>query len=187
MCRTEFVVPLLNHFHAQMKQFVSRVQSVGVDYPRLPMSTSLKTERRTRVDRQRSTTNRSRADFRSAHAMGAFPQESAGKQNFNYCNESYRRGTESVAFVWSLQEFVLASSVELIYHRRDSTVCFAVVERATINRAGRISEQKVCHLNNNNDEIKEESQRLMINFLVTWTDHLLRTWKTANAFIETEI
>lgn len=72
---------------------------------------------------------------------GDFPQESVGKQNFNYCNESYRRGTESVAFVWSQQECVLASNVELIYHQPDGTVWFAVAERETRNRPGRISEQ----------------------------------------------
>lgn len=63
MRRTAFVVPLLNHFHAQMKQFVSRVQSVGADYLRLPMSTSIKIERKELVNHQRSDADRSRACF----------------------------------------------------------------------------------------------------------------------------
>lgn len=95
---------------------------------------------------------------------GDFLQKSVGKQNFNYCNESYRRGTESIAFVWSQQECVLASNVELIYHQLDGTVWFAVVEREIRNRAGGISEQnplnvnfkfsnylQVSHHNNNKD------------------------------------
>lgn len=95
---------------------------------------------------------------------GDFPQKSVGKHNFNYCNESYRRGTESVAFVWSQHECVLASNAELIYHQPDGTVWYAVVERAIRNSAGRRSEQnpqnvkfrfsnylQVCHPHNNHD------------------------------------
>lgn len=63
MRRTAFVVPLLNHFHAQMKQFVSRVQSVDADYLRLPMSTSIKIERKELVNQRISNADRSLADF----------------------------------------------------------------------------------------------------------------------------
>lgn len=63
MRHAAFVVPLLNHFHAQMKQFVSRVQSVGADYPRLSMSTSIQMERNELINRRRSNGDRSLADF----------------------------------------------------------------------------------------------------------------------------
>ena len=44
------------------------------------------------------------------------------KQNFNYCNESFWRGIESVAFVWSQREPILASSAVVIHHQRGNTV-----------------------------------------------------------------
>lgn len=44
-------------------------------------------------------------------------------RNFNYCNESFWRGIESAAFVWSQQELILASSYMVIHHQLNNTVC----------------------------------------------------------------
>lgn len=45
------------------------------------------------------------------------------KQNFNYSNESFWRGIENVAFVWSQPELILASSTVVIHHQLNNTVC----------------------------------------------------------------
>lgn len=45
------------------------------------------------------------------------------KQNFNYCNESFWRGIENVAFVWSQPELILASNTLVIHHRLNNTAC----------------------------------------------------------------
>lgn len=44
------------------------------------------------------------------------------KQNFNYCNESFWRGIERVAFVWSQLKFILAPSAMVIHHQPNNTV-----------------------------------------------------------------
>lgn len=44
------------------------------------------------------------------------------KQNFNYCNESFQRGIESVALVWSRRELILVPSTGVIHHLPNNTV-----------------------------------------------------------------
>lgn len=51
------------------------------------------------------------------------PGKNVGKQNFNYCNESFWRAGESVAFVWSQQELILAGSCTAIHHEWNNAAC----------------------------------------------------------------
>lgn len=56
-------------------------------------------------------------------ASREFRGKTVGKQNFNYCNESFWRAGESVAFVWSQQELILAGSRAAIHHERNNAAC----------------------------------------------------------------
>lgn len=106
-----------------MKQFVSQSAICWSWLSKLVMSTSIKTEYQSSHPLLMPTVLR--------HALFLLRiwndceewllWKNVRKQNFNYCNESFWRGIESVAFVWSQRELILASSTMVIRHRLNNT------------------------------------------------------------------
>lgn len=107
-----------------MKQFVSRSAICWSWLSKLVMSTSIKIENQSRrallmpMELQQPLFLLSISNDCEERLLW----KNVRKQNFNYCNESFWRGIESVAFVWSQQELILASSAMVIHHQRNNTV-----------------------------------------------------------------
>lgn len=120
-----FVILLLNHFHAQMKLFVSQCTICWSWLSKLVMSTPIK------IENQSSHPLLMPIELQRALFLLRIWNEckhwllwkNVRKQNFNYCNESFWRGIERVAFVWSRPELILASSTMVIHHQLNNTVC----------------------------------------------------------------
>lgn len=92
------------------------------------------------------------------------------KQNFNYCNESFWRGIESVAFVWSRRELILASSAVVIHHQLNNTVCGGEYDKKHGREKASERGKRYCIVSVNTKESQMFTKSVIIS-LITNTNY----------------